>query len=86
MVTKKDRDLQLMRDYAIVFDSPEGTRVLHDIMLNNFILEPSFDDNPYKMAFNEGGKNAALRILSLLKYKPDDYVRLATETIDHGNG
>jgi hypothetical protein len=73
---------QLKTDYSIVFNSPEGRRVLHDILKNTHVLEPTFNIDPYNMAFNEGARNEALRILSILQFKPEDFVQIAQEIQD----
>ncbi len=73
---------QLKNDYSIIFNSPEGRRVLHDLLKNTHILEPTFNTDPLQMAFNEGARNEALRILSILQFKPEDFVQIAQEVND----
>ena len=73
---------QLKTDYSIVFNSPEGRRVLHDLLKNTHILEPTFSTDPLQMAFNAGARNEALRILSILQFKPEDFVQIAQEVND----
>ena len=73
---------QLKTDYNIAFNSPEGKRVLHDILKNTHVLEPTFKGDPYYTAFNEGARNEALRILSILQFKPEDFVQVAQEIQD----
>ena len=73
---------QLTNDYSIIFNSPEGRRVLHDLLKNTHILEPTFSTDPLQMAFNEGARNEALRILSILQFKPEDFVQIAQEVND----
>tara|TARA_R100000664_G_C2740293_1_gene128898 strand:+ start:97 stop:348 length:252 start_codon:yes stop_codon:yes gene_type:complete len=73
---------QLKNDYSIVFNSPEGRRVLHDILKNTHILEPTFSTDSIQMAFNEGARNEALRVLSILQFKPEDFVQIAQEVND----
>ncbi len=73
---------QLKTDYSIAFNSPEGKRVLYDILKNTHVLEPTFNGDPYYTAFNEGARNEALRILSILQFKPEDFVQIAQEIQD----
>jgi hypothetical protein len=74
--------LQLKTDYEITFGTTEGRRVLHDILKNTHVLEPTFAQDSYRTAFNEGARNEALRILTILQYKPKDFVRIAQEVHD----
>ena len=71
---------QLKRDYEITFSSPEGKRVLHDLAINGHVLETSYNLEPTLMAYNEGARNFVLRILTILKYKPEDFITLSKET------
>tara|TARA_R110000851_G_scaffold235523_4_gene388092 strand:+ start:4798 stop:5046 length:249 start_codon:yes stop_codon:yes gene_type:complete len=73
---------QLKNDYAIVFGSEEGKRVLHDILMNTHVLEPTFTEDPYRTAFNEGARNESLRMLSILQYSPQDFITTAQEIND----
>jgi len=82
MVAKLNRVKQLKNDYEITFNSAEGQRVLHDIIVHTHVLVPTFTDDPYRTAFNEGSRNEALRIMSILQYKPQDFVRIAQEISD----
>tara|TARA_R110000803_G_scaffold52732_2_gene108472 strand:- start:12874 stop:13119 length:246 start_codon:yes stop_codon:yes gene_type:complete len=67
---------QRQTDYEIVFGSNEGKRVLHDIIANSFVLDTTFDENTTSLAFNEGMRNGALRILTMLHYKPNDFLTI----------
>ena len=60
----------------IVFGTDEGQRVLRDIVANSFVLDTTFDPDPHATVFNEGMRNTALRILSILHYKPVDFFNL----------
>ena len=56
--------------------------MLYDILKNTHVLEPTFNGDPYYTAFNEGARNEALRILSILQFKPEDFVQIAQEIQD----
>ncbi len=77
---------QRRNDYSIVFSSPEGQRVLHDLLRSAHVLEPTFDREPNVAAFNEGQRNVALRIMSILQYTPTDFVGIAQEVINDDDG
>lgn len=55
--------------YQKVFTSPEGERVLHDMMKAHGMLQ-SHPANPQEMALKEGERLVILRILALLKTDP----------------
>ena len=67
-----DKQVDLAIDYKAVFSTEEGERVLFDLMNNNFMLAPTFTSCVHEMALREGSRNAILRILSILKVKPEE--------------
>lgn len=67
-----DKQVDLAIDYKAVFSTEEGERVLFDLMKNNFMLAPTFTSCVHEMALREGSRNAILRILSILKVKPEE--------------
>tara|TARA_Y100001938_G_C8008936_1_gene388915 strand:- start:509 stop:760 length:252 start_codon:yes stop_codon:yes gene_type:complete len=67
---------QRRTEYEIVFGTEEGQRVLRDIVANSFVLDTTFDPDPHATVYNEGMRNTALRILSILHYKPIDFLSL----------
>jgi hypothetical protein len=52
--------------YQAVFHSPEGTKVLHDLMQFGYMLNSSYSADPYRTAFNLGQQNVILKILTEL--------------------
>lgn len=75
-VTKNQKKHLLKRagvvsSYKHVFKGNEGTTVLHDMMANHFMLKPTFDTDPLKMAHNEGQRAVILRILTYMKVNPE---------------
>lgn len=59
---------QVYLDYLKVFGTPEGKRVLHDMMKAGHMLAPSYvAGDPYGTALREGERKSVLRILGLLK-------------------
>jgi hypothetical protein len=79
-----DKKLQTKTDYEITFGTAEGKRVLDDILKNTHVLEPTFSADPYITAFNEGARNEALRILTILQYKPQDFVQIVAQEEQDG--
>lgn len=71
---------QLAQDYKDVFDTPQGRRVLADIMANGHVYAPIYSNNPTEMAYRCGERNTALRIATMRGYKPADFVEKAIET------
>ena len=69
---------QRKRDFKITFGSDEGKRVLNYLIRANHILEPTFSVDAIQYAFNEGRRNAVLEIMSVLHYRPDDFLQLAS--------
>ena len=59
---QKDRVL----DYKRTFDSPEGKRVLYDLMIFGNFISPTLTvkNDPIEMAFNEGKRQVVLKILT----------------------
>lgn len=57
--------------YHRLFDSPEGELVLEDMKKAHHYYDSSFNPQfPEVTAFNEGERNAVLRILTILETKP----------------
>ena len=64
--TKTDQRDRVI-DYQKTFSTPEGTRVLHDLM-NNFYVLNAHDGSPYK----EGQRSVALSILAKTNVKIEE--------------
>lgn len=75
-------DEKRARDYRVVFGSPEGERVLADLIDMNGVLRPTFDPDPNVSAFNEGRRNVLLDILRYLSVEPEQFRKLAQDTGD----
>lgn len=64
---------QRRHDYAQVFESDAGKRVLADLARVAHIMRPTYVRNePYQTAFREGERNVVLRILSTLGWQPEE--------------
>jgi hypothetical protein len=74
---------QRARDYKIAFGTDEGQRVLNDIVVSCHVLDTTLGSSPQETAFNEGMRNAALRIMSILHYSPEDFIKLPEKVEDN---
>ncbi len=70
--------------YRMVFnlDDPQAKEVLKDLCAAHHIFDVGFDPNPYEHARMTGERNVVLRILTILKAKPEDIIDLAKEDKD----
>lgn len=72
----------LARAYRRLFATPDGKKVLADLMTACHVFEPIPPGDVAAMAFANGERNVGLRIAAMLAYKPEDFVRVATETTE----
>jgi hypothetical protein len=73
---------KVLSAYRAVFKSPDGELVLKDLMDAHGILTNTFEGDVNKMLFREGGRNAVLRILHILKLD----IKAIYERIDRETG
>jgi hypothetical protein len=66
-------------DYKKVFSSPEGRRVLYDLMDQHRVLSSTFLNDVNQMLIYEGERNAVLRILTILKIDPNEFLKRIEE-------
>lgn len=66
-------------DYKKVFSSPEGQRVLMDMMDEHFMLRTTSDRDQAKQNENEGQRIVMLRLFKILKISPQQMERLVEE-------
>lgn len=80
MLTK----LRRHRDYQVVFGSPEGERVLQDILSEGFVTSSTFvRGDPQETTLNEGSRRLALSILKFAKTNHQDRIRLIEEEMQN---
>lgn len=65
---REQQKISLIQDYLVLFGCDEGTRVLYDIMKNCYMLKPTYDPDPMLSARNEGKREAALQILTIINF------------------
>lgn len=69
----RDR-IRLHESYQVVFQSPDGEKVLRHIMKVGNVTKPSFvAGDPHSTAFNEGRRHLAL---SILRFVGKDHKKL----------
>ena len=61
---KQIEDLKLA--YRRTFNNEDGARVIKDLKTRFGYETPTFSDNPYETAFNEGQRAAVLLIVRML--------------------
>lgn len=68
-------------DFKFIFSSEEGKRVLSHICRECGVLRPSFipGEALENTAFNEGMRNVALMILTMLDETPERFLELSQE-------
>lgn len=67
---------QISDAYNHAFGDELGRMVLNDIMQVCYVMDTTFDDDPYRSARNEGMRSAAIYILTQMGMKYPDYRRL----------
>ncbi len=65
MASQELNNLDLLKSYISVFSSPEGEKVLNDL-ISRYMLRSSMHDNPTQVSFREGERNVVLQIIAAL--------------------
>ena len=78
MAEPKYNDKNRLMDYRATFASPEGKRVLLDLIARHYLLGSTFDDNPAIMAHAEGQREVVLQIMRYTQMTPQDIPGLRT--------
>lgn len=76
------RHFRRRADYAAVFGTEAGTRVLNDLYRFCHMDQPSFAADPFITAFNEGQRRVFLRLVGMLRLTDRDVLKLSTESQD----
>lgn len=77
---RKNKDV--IGAYNRLFSSHDGKIVLQDLMQQHNVLKPIFDADPQKMALNEGGRNAILRIMKFLSIEEKQLEAMTREHVE----
>lgn len=62
--------------YKMLFDSPEGQKVLYDLMKSCHVLTTVHSSDPYETAYKEGERSVVLRILRTLRTNPEAFLKM----------
>lgn len=65
--------------YQRVFGNPDGQEVLKDLIGTHSLLSSTYKDNVNEMLLKEGERNVVLRILSILKTNPAQFLERLKE-------
>lgn len=76
------RQADNIQAYRDTFESPQGKKVLLNLISTHGVMTSTFDKDPQLAAFKEGERNVVLRILSLLKADPQQIRNLIRESDD----
>ena len=78
-------------DYSRCFETPEGQRVLADIMTTCGVYDVVLAHDPVELGLATGARNVAMHIAAKLNFKPGDFPKRAerddeilTSTYDYG--
>ncbi len=58
--------------YQALFRSPDGEKVLRDLMRAHAVMSSTFNGNVNDMLIKEGERNVVLRILKLMNVNPQE--------------
>lgn len=73
--------------YHQVFNSPQGKRVLLDLMNQHYVLRSTIvKDDFVSLEYQEGQRAVVLRILALLKINPNEMFELMQNADDQASG
>lgn len=61
-----ENPLQLHKAYRRIFESKDGERIMRDLERRGFYREPSYADQPQRLAFNEGRRSMVLHVKQML--------------------
>lgn len=65
--------------YQAIFNTPDGQKVLWDMMSNHHMIGSTFSKDTHEMALKEGERNVVLRILQILKIDIDTLAKRIEE-------
>ena len=78
------RDAQLADDWKWIADTPQGRRIIADLMVWGNVYNPIDSDNPVALALAVGENNFAKRVAYFLGYRaqPEQMPRRAEDDMD----
>lgn len=73
------KSMTLVQNYKDTFTDDVGEKVLMDILKDSGMLSICFDSDPLVMAYNEGRRDIALRLMTILEIDMKQYKQLLEE-------
>jgi hypothetical protein len=83
---RADKHKTMMMDYKRVFGSEQGRRVLSDLIANHFVMNSTYSRGPQAeldMAFKEGQRQVVMRLMTIMKYDPEQTAQAIKESDDY---
>lgn len=77
---KTQAQLDLIRSYKTVFESPEGKVVLFDLMRSSSFLRPTYLTGIEAIQINEGRRSVVLDIIEVMGKKEEDILNFLTQS------
>ena len=71
--------LSLKKDYVETFETPQGKRVLADILRRSGITQPRFEGDPEKARLMEGHRHLAHSIYRMVHSSDEPLLKLIAE-------
>lgn len=76
----QERKLSQLKDYKRTFSSEQGQRVLMDLISAHHVMGSTYvKGDAIDMAFREGQRQVILRIMTIMKYEPDQVAKTIRE-------
>lgn len=87
LLARAKAQLQIASDYQAVYNSPEGERVIHDILREAGVLSVAHvQGDPGTSQFNDGMRAMGLKVIERLRWSEGELVALARrQTTDQLN-
>ena len=82
MAKRIQRKVDMTKTIQKIFDSEEGRSFLYELMKSTKFFGSTFDENPYKAAYNEGARSVVVNILDILKLDTKRLLEIVKEQED----
>jgi len=76
----------MMVDYKRVFGTEQGQRVLNDLIASHYVMGSTYgrgENAAMDLAFREGQRQVVLRIMTIMKYDPEQVANQIKESDKH---
>ena len=83
MFNIRKKKLDTLAAYQAVFSSPDGKKVLYDLIRNHHIIGTTYSKDPQEMALKEGERNVILRIMHFINTDPDKFMKDVEQSLQN---